>query len=204
MFDKEAVLELYRSNIGYVKDKLSPHVHLSSEYDARTHGAAMTERIIAYDVDSVLDLGCGTGSPLIYIDPIILMDITYHGVDLYNPFIRICRERWKAFHYFTFAEYDISSMVLSRHYDAIFCNETFSYFSAKEICAMIDFYAAHADRVFSATLLTNPRQYPHYLLIQQPDPETVLKHIRTHYPAVQQSTDAKNKFIRFDIIKEVK
>lgn len=203
MIDKDLILALYHSATHNSHDAYAPAAHLSSEADARYHGKSMQQRIIDFEVDSVLDLGCGTGNPLKYIDPVILYDFTYHGVDLNKQFIKICRERWSAFRNFTFAQYDIQAMSIKRNYDAIFINETFSYFNLEEIAEMLNYYYAITNKVLSATFLIHPELYPHFLLIEQPDHSDILQFIKTNFKRVSISHDERFKFARVDIIKSV-
>lgn len=201
MFDKDAVVNLYRQATFHATDKLSPAAHLSSRYDVQFHGKAMEQRIIDFDVEDVLDLGCATANPLLFFDPVLLTDFIYHGVDINKQFIKLARERWKQFPNLTFAEYDISTMKLPRDYDAIFCNEAFAYFDFHELRQLIYYYAHHANAIFSFTLLVHPEQYPDFLLIQQPRPELVVEYVSKNFQPAVISSDVKNKFIRVDIIR---
>lgn len=197
----EDVIKLYRAVTYNALDKLSPEAHLSTYADVKAHGEAMQELILLTHSDSILDIGCGTGNPLIFIDPILLMDIQYFGVDINRTFVKTCRERFKGYRNLTFSEYDIWSMNLKRTYDAIFVNETFAYFNAAEICTMIDYYAQFAARVFSASILMDKPDRPPHLLIEQTETAPIVNHVIRNYKHCIINRSAHPTQLRIDIAK---
>lgn len=66
------------------------------------------------DASSLLDVGCGTGRYLPYVDP----GMTIHGLDLNADFLAVARERCPSA---VFHEGDMEEFDLGRRFDAITC-----------------------------------------------------------------------------------
>lgn len=66
------------------------------------------------DASSLLDVGCGTGRYLPYVDP----SMTIHGLDLNPDFLAVARERCPSA---VFHEADMEEFDLGRRFDAVTC-----------------------------------------------------------------------------------
>lgn len=201
MVDKARVLALYDRAINSVRDVANPLIHHSSTSDAQHYGAAMLERVKLF-AGSVLDLGSSVANPLACFDEQTLRNLDYTGLDLNPRFVQLARERWQSFPNLKFAVYDISACSLGRNFDVIFVNETFAYFNSAEICAMIDYYAGRADKLFSASLLM-PRERPASLLIEQTDVAPIVNHVLAKFRGAIINRAAYPDRLRIDILKAV-
>lgn len=200
MIEKDLVLELYNNSIDQIRDWNNPLIHHSCARDVENYGAAMENRIFDNRCRTVLDIGCGTGNPLVHIHEYIRKAIEYTGADLNPRFVEICRERWQDYPNFTFEQYDISACDLDENYDAIFVNETFAYFNSAEICKMIDYYTSRANKIFSTSLML-PRQYPAYLLIEQTEILPIVNHVLKNHTNAIINRAVYNDRLRIDILK---
>lgn len=182
MVDKEKIINLYNRQLAIVDDPSDPIVHFTSDITDKNTSKTMYEIISTIGpCSTILDIGCGTCTPLMRLPDDMLNRITYKGVDLNEKFIEINKLNWLAFDNMTFEVYDISDCNLKENYDMIFIYDTFAYFNEDEIIEMIDYYYTKVNRVLSFYIFTEGEKCPKELLIEQESYKKILKHIYRNY-----------------------
>lgn len=185
MVDKEKVIQLYNRQLQFIQDPTDPIIHFTSNITDKNTANTMYEIISTVGrCSTILDIGCGTCTPLIRLPDDMLNSITYTGVDLNENFIEINKENWKQFENMQFKVYDISDCNLEENYDMIFIYDTFAYFNEDDIIKMIDYYYTKVNRVLSFYIFTEGEKVPDELLIEQESYKKILKHVYRNYKDV--------------------
>ena len=205
MYDKEGVLRIYSDAIQTCHGQPQPLLNLSELETEQTYS-----RILKFHLDlfgyysTILDLGCGCGNPVSYLNNKNIRLLRYTGYDINSEMIEVVRQRFAAYPNMSFEVKDLTDLE-DKSYDIIIGNESFVYIkNTEDLIRVVKHYIDHANKVFTVSLLLDTSRYDKSLILPQQDIGALVKELLFSYQGVSINNRHLENKVRISVYKDTK